>query len=132
MQSGIPGWICTNDLRLRKATRYLLRYGNMKKGPFPRYRALVFRLSAGCSAFELGRVGKWLPAVDSHHDIPGNNRMCFFDTIGEGSGTPVLHRVCPGPKPGGLLSSPCPGKCGLCGNCTRNLSTDNRMLCSLS
>lgn len=40
------------------------------------YRAEALLLS-------YGGKGKWLPDVDSHHDVPFNRRACCFDIIGD-------------------------------------------------
>ena len=69
--------IAPDSARLQRAANLSQLHS---RGSPARYRAAVFRLSGGCSAIELRGNGTW-----SH--------------------APVLPRVSPRPKRGGLLSS---------------------------
>ena len=129
-ESGSPPWTRTTTTRLTGGHAALTSAGN---GSSARYRAAVSRLSGGCSALELRRMGKMVAvsgiAPDSarlqraanlsqlhSRGSPVRNRTAVCRLQGGGSAielrgnkgwsrAPVPPRVSPRPKRGGLLSS---------------------------
>ena len=129
-EDGSPPWTRTTTTRLTGGHAALTSAGN---GSSARYRAAVSRLSGGCSALELRRMGKMVAvsgiAPDSarlqraanlsqlhSRGSPVRNRTAVCRLQGGGSAielrgnqgwsrAPVLPRVSPRPKRGGLLSS---------------------------
>ena len=130
VEDGSPPWTRTTTTRLTGGHAALTSAGN---GSSARYRAAVSRLSGGCPAIELRRMGKMVAvsgiAPDSarlqraanlsqlhSHGSPVRNRTAVCRLQGGGSAielrgnegwsrAPVLPRVSPRPKRGGLLSS---------------------------
>ena len=72
-----------------------------------------------------------LGIAPSSHRLTGGPHTLCVERNWRWSGTPVLPRVSPRPKLGGLLSSSCPRMVesgGLCGHCSRDLPLDRRLL----
>ena len=130
VEDGSPPWTRTTTTRLTGGHAALTSAGN---GSFARYRAAVSCLSGGCSAIELRRMEKMVAASGIAPDSarlqraanlsqlhsrgsPVRNRTAVCRLQGGGSAielrgneewsrAPVLPRVSPRPKRGGLLSS---------------------------
>ncbi len=79
LKNGSPAWTCTTTSRLTDGHAALTSPGN---GPSARFRAAVVRLSGGCSAIELRRIGKkWSRAPVLPRVPPRSKRGGFADSL---------------------------------------------------